>query len=279
MSKILFLDVDGTLVDYEDHCPDSALEAVAAARAAGHRVFMCTGRSRSEIDGHGLPEVDGLIGANGGYVECDGEVLAHQAIAASRVREIVDWCEERGLGLYLEANSGMYCNELMLAQGPQAARAYAHGKGAGKADADALANTFIGNMTPLPVPELARADVNKISFVLSSYQDHLDSARLFADMEAHTWGGRDELALFGDLGPKGISKQRAIERVLAHLGTGREDAIGFGDAAIDLPMFSACGFAVAMGNASDDVKAAADHVTDDVTDDGLAKAFAALGLI
>lgn len=33
MSKILFIDVDGTLVDYENHLPDSAVRAIRAARA------------------------------------------------------------------------------------------------------------------------------------------------------------------------------------------------------------------------------------------------------
>jgi len=66
MSKIVFLDVDGTLVDYENHLPDSAVIAIRAARANGHRVYICTGRSRAEV----YPELwdigfDGMIGGNG----------------------------------------------------------------------------------------------------------------------------------------------------------------------------------------------------------------------
>ena len=38
MSKILFLDVDGTLVDYEGRLPSSAVTAIRAARCTGHRV-------------------------------------------------------------------------------------------------------------------------------------------------------------------------------------------------------------------------------------------------
>ena len=44
-------------------------------------------------------------------------------------------------------------------------------------------------------------------------------------------------------------------------------------------MFKACGYSVAMGNSNDEVKQAADYVTDDVNDDGLYKAFEHLGLI
>lgn len=47
--KIIFLDVDGTLTDYEKHIPAFAAEAIRKARANGHRVYLCTGRSRAEI--------------------------------------------------------------------------------------------------------------------------------------------------------------------------------------------------------------------------------------
>ena len=41
--KIIFLDVDGTLVDYSGHIPQSAAEAVRLARQKGHKVYICTG--------------------------------------------------------------------------------------------------------------------------------------------------------------------------------------------------------------------------------------------
>ena len=66
MGKIIFLDVDGTLVDYENRIPESAVRAVREARAAGHRVYICTGRSRAVV----YPELCELglgrmIGGNG----------------------------------------------------------------------------------------------------------------------------------------------------------------------------------------------------------------------
>ena len=46
MSKILFIDVDGTLVDYDNNIPQSAVEAIKIARNNGHKVYICTGRSK-----------------------------------------------------------------------------------------------------------------------------------------------------------------------------------------------------------------------------------------
>ena len=66
--------------------------------------------------------------------------------------------------------------------------------------------------------------------------------------------------------------------LLAHLGADRTDTVAFGDATIDVPMLEYCAFGVAMGNGSDDVRAAADLITDDVEADGLAHAFERLEL-
>ena len=84
--------------------------------------------------------------------------------------------------------------------------------------------------------ELYRDDVNKISYVLGSYQDFLDTRGRFPDLESGTWGGRGATALFGDLGVKGVTKAHAIDRLLAHLGANRQDTVAFGDAAVDIPM-------------------------------------------
>ena len=47
--KIIFLDVDGTLIDYNAIMPSSAGKAVDEARKNGHLVYICTGCSKAEI--------------------------------------------------------------------------------------------------------------------------------------------------------------------------------------------------------------------------------------
>lgn len=86
MGKIIFLDVDGTLVDYENHLPESAVLAVRKARENGHRVYICTGRSKAEVY-ENIWEIglDGMIGGNGSYVEDHGHVVMHQMITPGAV--------------------------------------------------------------------------------------------------------------------------------------------------------------------------------------------------
>lgn len=277
--KIIFLDVDGTLIDYNAIMPESAGKAVDLARANGHKVYICTGCSKAEIAQRKLCDLDGMIGGNGAYVEDNGEVVMHQGLSKEEVKHIVDWCNERHLGFYLEANSGMYCNDYMLEQGPATMKKYALGKGADEAKAESSAEGFVNGFIHLPTEQLYRDDINKISFILSTYQDHLDSKVEFPELIANTWGGKDEQALFGDLSPKGITKKHAIDVLLKHLNRSVEDTIAFGDAKIDISMFELCNFSVAMGNAGKETKEAADYITTDVNEDGIWNAFKYLNLI
>lgn len=279
--KIIFLDVDGTLINYETILPDSAAKAVNMARANGHKVYICTGCSKAEIEQRDFKDMklDGMIGANGGYVEDNGNVVMHQSLTRDDVKAIVDWCNDRQIGFYLEANSGMYINDYYLDQGPKALAQYVLGKGATLEEAESFGVKAMNQYIHLKGEDLYREDVNKISFVLRDYQDHLDSKVDFPDLIANTWGGKGEAALFGDLGPKGITKKHAIEVLLDYLGASVEDTISFGDAKIDLSMFECCKFNVAMGNGGPEIKAAADYITDDVDDDGLYNAFKYLKLI
>lgn len=277
--KVIFLDVDGTLIDYHARMPESAGKAVDLARKNGHLVYICTGCSKYEIAQRNLCELDGMIGANGGYVEDHGEVLMHKSLTRDEVRHIVDWCNERKMGINLEANGGIFSNEYMIAQAPSVFRKYALGKGSDEAKAEETAESASAHLHVLYGEDLYRTDINKIDFVLRTYQDHLDSRKEFPELMANTWGGQDEQALFGDLSPKGITKKAAIEALLKHLGVDPKDTIAFGDAKIDIPMFEICGYGVAMGNAGPETKAAADYITSDVNEDGIWNAFTHLHLI
>ena len=277
MEKIILIDVDGTLLDYENKLPESAKMAIRQARQNGHKVYICTGRSKAEVYDYiwdiGL---DGMIGGNGSYVEDNGEVIMHQLITAEQCKHVVDWLHDRHLEFYLESNSGLYASENFEVVADPVIKVYCQRKGKENTDQLTVLDVF---PEMIYGGELYRDDVNKISFVLSSYQDHLDSITEFPDLKPGTWGGKGEIALFGDLGVKDITKAHAIDVLLKHLGAKKEDTFAFGDAKVDIPMLEYCGVGVAMGSGGDEIKAMADYVTDDVDKDGLYNAFVHFGLI
>lgn len=277
MGKILFIDVDGTLVDYENRLPESAVQAIRQARDNGHKVYICTGRSRAEVY-EPIWEIglDGMIGGNGSYVEDHGKVVMHQLVSPEQCRHIVDWLHHRGLEFYLESNNGLFGSERFEEAGKSVVQEYCKRKGVGNSSEIAVKDVFPEMVFD---SELYRDDVNKVSFLLNSYSDYLEAVREFPDLLAGTWGGKGETALFGDLGIKNITKAHAIHVLLQYLGAPREDTIAFGDAKVDIPMLEYCNIGVAMNSGGEEVRQMADYVTDDVEKDGLYKAFIHLGLI
>ncbi len=73
-----------------------------------------------------------------------------------------------------------------------------------------------------------------------------------------------------DIAPKGVSKASGLEEIAGMLGVGRSDVLAIGDGRNDIEMLEWAGRGVAMGQAPDEVKAAADAVTDPVENDGCA---------
>ena len=276
--KVIFIDVDGTLCDYENVIPESAKQAIKEARKNGHKVYICTGRSEAEIPDEiwdiGL---DGMIGGNGSYVSHDGKVVMHQLITLDQCKHIISWLNERGLEFYLESNNGLFASKSFNEAGAPVVSEYQRRKGR---DASLTPKeVFVGMIFDNKEEDLIRDDLNKVSYILSSYQDYLDSIEEFPDLKPGTWGGAGETALFGDLGVKDIDKGYAIDVLLKHIGADLKDTFAFGDAKVDIPMLEKCEVGVAVNSGGDEIKEMADYVTDDVDQDGIYKAFVHFGLI
>lgn len=275
--KAVFLDVDGTLVNERGQIPQSARAAVAAARANGHRVFLATGRSTSEL----WPEIidvgfDGLVAAAGGYVEIDGQVLVKRHLSRAQVRHVVEFFDSHGVEYFLEANSGLYGSPNSK---QRLAELMFHGA-LDEADRRQRETGFGGFIESLQVGATdVRDDINKVSF--------LDSDVPFAQIQAEfgpyfevipatvaLWGPNS-----GELSLPGVHKAAAIEVVIDHLGIPLTDTIAFGDGLNDVEMIQFVGVGVAMGNAHPAVLAVADRVTGTPDEDGIHVGFAELGLL
>lgn len=277
MSKIIFIDVDGTLVDYENNLPKSAVDAIRQARKNGHKVYICTGRSKAEV----YQEIwdiglDGMIGGNGAYVEDNGKVVQHRLITLEQCKKIVDWLHNRKLEFYLESNNGLFASENFEETGDPVIKKYAAYKGKDGADTMTVRKLFPDMIFN---GELYRDDLNKVSFILNTYDDYLAAKKDFPDLKVGTWGGKGDTALFGDFGVKDLSKSKGIADLLEYLKVDKSDTIAFGDSKWDIDMFKFCSVSVCVGDGGDDAKAAATFVTDAVMDDGIYNAFKKLKLI
>jgi len=66
-------------------------------------------------------------------------------------------------------------------------------------------------------------------------------------------------------------KSKAVAALADHWGISIKDVVAFGDDTNDIDMLRHCGIGVAMGNAIDEVKSAADDICDTNENDGIAK--------
>ncbi len=253
----LFIDLDGTIIEHEHHTVvPSALEALHRARQRGHRVVLATGRTPSELFGEAsrLP-LDGLIAANGRYAEYKGEQLLKRTIPKDSADRLVSWKTRQGVPVLL-LDEDHYASSLPM---------------------DETGKNFLRHFN-LPVPTVdARLSERRLLLqlvLLEQAGSCLEYAKCFPELDFQS-----SCPYAVDVNVAGGMKEEGM-RILMEAkddGTGRTIAIG--DGGNDLTLLMEADVGVAMGNASEALKAKADFVTETVERNGLYLAFERLGLI
>ena len=258
---IVFFDIDGTLWDYQGKIPDSTVQAIRELRANGHYAFLCSGRSRVTIRAKELLDIgfDGIVAGCGTYIELNGDVIFEYKIPWEMLSKTISVMQECHLAAMYEGSKKLYVDEK------------AFGDDAYVADLrKSLGNDFlsVGKLTPGSI-------VNKLCIDYRNSSKETMIARLGQDYEiiCHVFGPVAELL------PKGFSKASGIKQVCSLLGIERCNTYAFGDSANDIDMLRYVQHGVAMGNASENTKQAADYVTASMYDDGIQKALKHFGLI
>ena len=279
-NKVIFLDIDGTLVDDDGYVPESAREACIKARENGHKIFLCTGRSKPEIYDF-IYEIgfDGTIGAGGGFIEIGQDMLYHKKFSQEAVRKLVDFFNENEIDFYIESNGGLYASENLKPHLERCIYGDLENDEEARIKKETKPNPFVDALI-YGEKNLYRDDVNKACFLASDKVSFNEIKEIFEDefevIQCTVPAFGDDS---GELAVKGVHKAIAIEDLLNHLNIDKQDTIAIGDGLNDIEMFQFCNIGVAMGNAKDKLKEVADFVTDDVDKDGLYKAFVKLELI
>ena len=275
--SIIFLDVDGTLVNDNGIVPNSAEVAIKEARKNGHLIFLSTGRSKAELFDHIMDiGFDGVIAAAGGYIELNNKTIMHKKFKEEEVKEIVEYFNEKGIDFYLEANGGLFaskgCKEHLikiLFDENQSEKQREELEKGMKPFIECLING----------ENLYRDDINKISFLGSNN----DINEIIAKFSEKFNIIPSTVPMFGEnsgeVSLKGIHKANAIEVLLEHLGVPNENTYAYGDGINDKEMLEFVNTGVAMGNAKEELKAIADDITDIHDNDGIYNSFKKHGLI
>lgn len=246
--KLIALDLDGTLLNSQKEISQTNKAALVQARAQGVKVVLTTGRPLAAI-GHFLEELD-LIHAdeyaitfNGGLIQRNtGEVLAETAFGYEDVKSIYNLTQELGLPLDLVDGGDVYALKSVVPTLYPTCNAMLNHMPAEFASitADRRFNKGITSCAA----DLIDASLSKIP---AAFHDRFEIFK-----------SRDIIL---EWSPKGVHKANGLASLTQLLGIAQSEVMACGDEANDLSMIKWAGIGVAMGNATDEVKAAAQIVT------------------
>jgi Cof subfamily protein (haloacid dehalogenase superfamily) len=258
-SRVIALDLDGTLLTPQKTLLPSSLEALKRAREAGYHLLIVTGRHHVAI--HPFYQALALdtpaICCNGTYLYDyqAKKVLESDPLPVAQALSLIELLDEHAVhGL-------MYVDNAMLYERPT-----------GHVIRTSNWAQSLPVFTQVPSLAQAAAQVNAIwKFALTDE----DTTRLnaFAQHVEQTlgleceWSWHDQV----DIARKGNSKGKRLSQYVASQGWSMQDVIAFGDNYNDISMLEAAGTGVAMGNADDAVKARANVVIGDNTQDSIAQ--------
>ena len=265
--ELIAMDLDGTLNNDEKRITPRTLDALMAAQAAGIRLALASARPLpglyKERDILALSKHRGLLMAyNGGRIADaeTGKTLHQSSMDLNDARRMLRLLEALPVTPILDDGAQFYVT-----------------------DRDGYMvqyECWNNNMVCAEVKNLSDfIDFAPVKILMS-----VDPAALPA-VQAQIAGLLPEALtvvqtapFYLEILPRSINKGQGLRDVCRLVGIDPASAVAFGDAENDIPMLRAAGIGVAMGNADDAVKAAADRTTLSNNDDGIAAALEALGV-
>lgn len=261
-NKLIFFDIDGTIIDGAGYIPPSTIQAIHAARARGNQCVINTGRPYSHID----PAVkaigfDGYVCACGQHIVLNEEVVLHTGFEEEVGRKIISATRECRMDVAYEAEHGIWFD--------------------------------LTHEEVLPIILDVKEQFSQRGFDVDQKVDepgfHFDKLCVFVREDSDTERFLQFMKSHGsiiyregkmlEITRSGYSKESGLRQMIRLLDVQLEDCYAIGDSTNDLSMLTSVPHSIAMGNAPDEVKAVAEYVTSPLNENGIANALAHYELI
>lgn len=251
MVKAIFFDIDGTLVSFKTHrMSENLKKTLHKLQANGVKLFISSGRARLVMNNLDDFPFDGYVEMNGAKTTLGEEVIDSHPLPKDISLQVAEVAERENVSCWVFADTVAGINF----SSPHAVEV-----------ADMI------NLHPTHFLDLSKVAREHTVYEYTIFFDEEQERRLLHPVLKNVGYTRWH-PYFVDIVPEGLSKSYGAARILEHIGVTREECMAFGDGGNDIPIIEYAGIGVAMGNATDDVKAVADYVTDTVDEDGVVTA-------
>ncbi len=257
--EILVLDIDGTLTNSQKEITKKTLDAILKIQKRGHIVVLASGRPTPGIlnlaKELNLSKYNGYILSYNGakIINCaTNEIIHNKVIDRALIPSIYE------AALLHEVGIISYEGDTVIAGTP--------------IDEYMIKESKINNLPIKQVEDFVKYinfDINKL--IMTHEPAHLEKVEIILKEQF-----RDSLNIyrsepyFLEIMPLNIDKAYSLSILLEHLGLSKDQMISCGDGYNDLTMIEYAGMGVAMANARDTIKQAADYITLSNDEDGIA---------
>ena len=252
--KGLLLDYDGTVAagGYDGSGQKHISEKVKSAlKKVGkkYKVGFCSGRKYSDFKNHIEElELEGPHICCGGsqVVKRDGEVIWEKLINAKTTKAVFEYFSKKGKVVHIKQGEYQYIEKKHF---PAVRNVY--GNYLNLKEIDQMKDWSVQSMV---VVDISEREVERLE-------------------EMGVFAVKHKLVRYkgfqAEVTARGVNKQKGILEWLKHAGLDRDEVVAVGDGYNDYPMLEAVGKPVAMGNAVEELKEAADFVCRDIENDGV----------
>lgn len=261
-SRLLALDIDGTLCERGRPPTDRSLRAIAEMDRAGWQVVLCTGRRFDRT----APILEGA-GLRGHHVVSDGaEVVDHRGVQILAA----EIAQADSLGVLARASAaditsvfGVRGRLLSTAKNADVSYLRSYGDPEPEYLGDGLAEALSSEVVTL-IYLLDRSDGPSLQQTIDAIQSDLDVAV------------RRSVSGFATVVASGVSKGQSLQNLLGMYHGGEPFVVAIGDGQNDVPLFELADVSFAMGGSTAEVKASATHLAPSIEADGAALVMEAL---
>ncbi|MFC3041790.1 Cof-type HAD-IIB family hydrolase [Virgibacillus xinjiangensis] len=274
--QLIAIDLDGTLLSSDGTISTGNRQAIRDAQSLGHIVVISSGRSLHDtkelLDHAGLDCP--IITGNGAVAFHSGEVIQHLQLPVHISEEMMELAERYHLYYEVYTNEGVYIEENGRNFLEQEARQLYEKTGKPEPDEAAyIIDTQHKQRGLSYVPNYRSIDYDNLGvykiFVLTFDPEKLKNLR-------QELSGRVDISITTsgvqklEVGNPQSTKGNALSFIADYFGVSPSETVAIGDNLNDLSMFEVAGTSIAMENAELEVKEAADHMTKDHNQDGVA---------